>query len=229
MQTFLNIFGLNDFFGIVPQYQYCLASDLKEGTKTIHNQVEKHPFVERLLKNTLETSSYQQYLVDLRAVYGALEEGIKTNLATKPELKKIYFPDLERFSSLTADLDTPSFKELPVCVSEAASKYVAHLAQLAHQDPMLYVGHAYARYLGDVSGGLILKKHVKEKWPDALHFYDFSILLRNTNQTTVLSFKEFYKTCLDSLYIEEKKRKEIIQEAYLAFEYAEKMFDAIQL
>lgn len=209
---------------------HSLATDLYESTTKIHAQVEQHAFVKQLLKDGLDTASYQQYLVDLKVVYIALEKEIEINLNTEPELQKIYFSKLNRSSALDADLDSDSFKHLPRHTSEAALEYANHLSYLGKQAPILLAAHAYVRYLGDLSGGMILKRHVEKKWPDAIHFYDFSDLLKNQNiGQSLMEFKTVYKEKLDSFVVNEITRKRLMEEAYLAFEYAEKMFNAIHL
>jgi heme oxygenase len=206
-----------------------LSSSLYQGTKDIHTQVEQHAFVRRLLTDTLESASYQQYLVDLKLVYSVLEEEMSSNLKTEPELNKIYFPELNRSKELDADLSSNSFKDFPRNTSEAALSYAEHLSLLGRQEPILLAAHAYVRYLGDLSGGMILKRHVEKKWPDATHFYNFSELFKTYEKSNATAFKDFYKEKLDSLVANEQTRQRLIQEAHLAFEYAEKMFDAIPL
>lgn len=206
-----------------------LTLDMYQGTKDIHTQVEQHTFVRHLLKDTLESSSYQQYLVDLKLVYSTLENEMYANLKTQPELQKIYFPELNRSSAIEADLNSDSFKSFSKDNSEVAVSYAEHLALLGGKDPILLASHAYVRYLGDLSGGMILKHHVDKKWPDALHFYDFSELFKAYGKSNSMVFKELYKERLNSLIINEQTRQRLIGEAHLAFEFAEKMFDAIQV
>jgi heme oxygenase len=206
---------------------HSLSLDMYQGTRDIHTQVEQHPFVRRLLKDTLDSASYQQYLVDLNLVYSVLEEEIASNLKTESELNKIYFPELNRTTMLDADLNSSSFKDLPRNTSEAALSYAEHLSLLGRQEPILLAAHAYVRYLGDLSGGMILKRHIEKKWPDAIHFYDFSKLFKAYDESNPMAFKDFYKERLNSLVVNEHMRQRLIQEAHLAFEYAEKMFNAI--
>ncbi len=227
MNVFFSIFGKEDQFPSTPSSS--LTQSLKEETIGIHAQLEKHEFVKRLLGDTLEASSYQQSLVDLRVVYEVLEAGIRLNLNTHPQLRKIYFPELERFTAIKEDLSSLSFKSLPVHVSNIANDYATYLNQLAQNEPLLLIAHAYARYLGDMSGGMILKGHVNKKWPDAIQLYDFTAVLKKTQKTNLANFKEFYKECLDNLALSQKEILEILKEAKVAFEYSEKMFDAIPL
>ena len=42
--------------------------------------------------------------------------------------------------------------------------YVNRINQISEEKPELLVAHAYTRYLGDLSGGQILKKIAQEVW-----------------------------------------------------------------
>lgn len=206
-----------------------LPEALAEGTKDLHKQVEQHAFVKDLLQDKLESISYHQYLADLKLIYEALEEEIQANLKVCPELQNINFSKLNRHSGLAEDLNSSSFKDFEIQISEAAVNYATHLHRLGQNNPILLVAHAYVRYLGDLSGGMILKKHVEKKWPDALHLYDFSNLLIETKIANVHTFKELYKERLKNLVISDIVQKQLIQEARLAFTFAENMFNAIPL
>lgn len=216
------------FLGKSPTAQ-TLAENLYQATKEIHQNVERHPFLQSLFKGNLDPASYQQYLVDLKLVYSVLEEEIKAGLKNEPQLKQIYFPELNRSSALLVDLASPSFKAFPQHASQASFDYAEHLAKLGRQSPLLLAAHAYVRYLGDLSGGMILKRFVEKKWPDATHFYDFSSALKTYQLPDVNAFKSLYKERLNSLTLDAPTRKRLIQEAKLSFEYAAKIFDAISL
>ncbi len=223
------IFLDNSFTGASAPSLPALSTALYEGTKDIHAHVENHSFMKNLLKGTLERRSYHQYLVDLTLIYTVLEEEIQLNLKICPELKKINYPALNRQQALEEDLNSDSFKHFPRRTSAAALRYAEHLRQLGRSYPLLLVAHAYVRYLGDLSGGMILKRYIEKKWPDAVHLYDFSELFKASGRPNTHAFKELYKEKLNSLAINKQVQNQLVQEAYVAFEYAEMMFNAIPL
>eukprot|EP00913_Durusdinium_trenchii_P011568 g10862.t1 len=62
--------------------------------------------------------------------------------------------------------------------SKTTREYVQRLRQLQDEAPELLLPHAYTRYLGDLSGGQLLKKAAIRgmKLPadgSGVHFYDF--------------------------------------------------------
>lgn len=202
-----------------------LSKQLKEGTQDIHATVENHLFVKKLLDGSLDEKGYYQHLVDLYSVYHALEEGIRRNLEKEPSLARIYVKELERADAIQQDLQSKSFEGLCCSPSPAAQEYAKHLNDLAEHHPRQLLAHAYVRYLGDLSGGMILKKRIELKWKDAVHFYDFSSLSERIKQILFL-FKESYKEKLDDLPLAANDIHALVKEAHLAFEKAQDLFNA---
>ena len=76
-----------------------------------------------------------------------------------PILSKLYFPELNRKQSLEQDLyfyHGANWKE-EVQSSETTKAYVARIREISNSEPELLIAHLYTRYLGDLSGGQILK------------------------------------------------------------------------
>ncbi len=178
------------------------ASRLQNDTKDIHSEVEKHPFVQNLLQDELETTSYYQHLKDLQFIYQTLEAAFPRALNLVPSLKKINFSELAREQYIVKDLNSIDFEHLHVKPSMAAIEYVNHLFQIQHQNPLKLLAHVYVRYLGDLSGGFILKKHIEKKWPNATNFYDFSSLLRMSDLSSPWKYKKLFKQILNELPLE---------------------------
>ncbi|WP_068467645.1 biliverdin-producing heme oxygenase [Candidatus Protochlamydia phocaeensis] len=204
------------------------SKQLKEATSSIHTAVESHPFMKKLLDGSLDEKCYHQHLIDLESVYRALEEGIRKSLKKESNLSTVYVKELERADAIQQDLQSATFAALKASPSPAAQEYVKHLNYLATHHPLLLLAHAYVRYLGDLSGGMILKKRIEQKWPDAVHFYDFSALIEKAKQKA-FSFKESYKDKLDDLPLTANDIQALVNEAHLAFEKAQSLFDAIPL
>lgn len=210
-------------FDELPNNKLPLAERLKTETREAHKKAENHSFFKKLINKTLTTQEYQSHLWDLYHVYSTLEQEIKLN---SEKFGTLYFPELERTDYLKKDLDTDHFKGMIQSTSEQAMTYAEHLHRLGQTDPSLLIAHAYVRYLGDLSGGMIIKKIIDSQWPGAVNFYDFSALFSNYNNTNATGFKEFYKDRLNSLFFDDKKKDQLIAEANKAFELSEKLFDA---
>lgn len=205
-----------------------LAQRLREDTRRAHRWVERLASVRGLLRGLLDLDSYQSLLRDLHAVYGALESGLRLH-AAHPVLAALLRPELFRQAALAADLDFlhggAGWRMLPL--SAAAQTYAQHLQHLAQHDPALLTAHCYTRYLGDLSGGPILRRMVA--WAlrlDArggLRFYDFP----DVGDPDV--YKADYRRCLDQLPLTAAEQTAIVREAIQAFSYSGALFTALRL
>ena len=87
------------------------------------------------------------------------------------------------------------------------------------------MGHHYTRYLGDLSGGQILK-NIAEKALNlsdgGLAFYEFEDI------PNAKEFKTKYRTALDNLPIDVSQSDAIIDEANFAFKLNMQMFEEIE-
>ena len=76
-----------------------------------------------------------------------------------PIISKVTFPELNRKASLEEDsyfYYGTNWRE-QVAPSAAGQAYLNRIREVSNTAPELLVGHFYTRYLGDLSGGQILK------------------------------------------------------------------------
>jgi len=111
-------------------------------------------------------------------------------------------------------------------ISNSAKEYVERIREVAKNSPELLVGHHYTRYIGDLSGGQILKRIAKKalnlQGNDGLNFYEFELIADEKK------FKEEYSLTLNQLPINQKTANQIIDEANQAFTYNMKMFKELE-
>ena len=204
-----------------------LASQLREGTKKAHTMAENTGFVSCFLKGVVDKASYRTLVADLWFVYSAMEEEIG-RLGDHPVVGPIAFPELNRRESLEQDL---SFYfggdwRQQIRATPGAQDYVARLHQVAREAPELLVGHHYTRYIGDLSGGQILKAIAQKAMNlgehDGLRFYEFDAIADEK------AFKTNYRAVLDSLPIEQADADRIVAEANNAFHCNMKMFQELE-
>ena len=204
-----------------------LASQLREGTKKAHTMAENTGFVSCFLKGVVDKASYRTLVADLWFVYSAMEEEIG-RLADHPVVGPIAFPELNRRETLEQDL---SFYfggdwRQQIRATPGAQEYVARLHQVAREAPELLVGHHYTRYIGDLSGGQILKAIAQKAMNlgehDGLRFYEFDAIADEK------AFKTNYRAVLDSLPIEQADADRIVAEANNAFHCNMKMFQELE-
>ena len=203
-----------------------LALELKTGTKRSHTAAESTKFVGSFLRGVVSEENYRTLIKDFYFVYSALEEEME-RLKDDEFLNPIYFKELNRLNFLKMDLRYyygPNWM-MEVKPSEACIQYVERIHEVADKDPYLLVGHHYTRYLGDLSGGQILKG-IAEKALDlpkneGLHFYDFP------NIEDKKEFKTKYRSGLDQVTTDSHKINDIIAEANYAFRLNMYMFDEL--
>lgn len=203
-----------------------LAQQLREGTTKSHSMAENVSFVKSFLGGVVDKNSYRKLVANLFFVYTAIEEEIEINKHNKA-IQSIYFPELYRKSSLIQDLnyyygDNWIYNISP---SLAAKNYVDRIHEIGKNQPELLIAHAYTRYMGDLSGGQILKKIAQS----AMHlsnnqgvaFYEFKDIKDDK------AFKTTYRNALDSVPIDEQQVEQIIAEANLAFNLNMRMFQEL--
>tara|TARA_Y100001970_G_scaffold265263_1_gene352687 strand:+ start:309 stop:1019 length:711 start_codon:yes stop_codon:yes gene_type:complete len=206
-----------------------LAGQLREGTKKSHTMAENTGFVACFLKGVVEKKSYRKLLSDLYFVYQAMEEEIERLVIEEhPVIKPIGFKSLFRKETLENDLKFyfgDDWKD-KINISKSAEEYVKRIRLVAKNSPELLVGHHYTRYIGDLSGGQILKKIAKKALnlpgDNGLNFYDFKLI------DDEKKFKAEYSETLNKLPINQTTADQIINEANQAFTYNMKMFKELE-
>ena len=206
-----------------------LAGQLREGTKKSHTMAENTGFVACFLKGVVEKTSYRKLIGDLYFVYKAMEEEIDRLVQEDhPVIKHIGFKELFRRQTLEKDLEFYYGNNWldQIKISESAQSYVNRIRLVANESPELLVGHHYTRYIGDLSGGQILKKIAKKalnlRGDDGLNFYEFKLIEDEK------LFKKSYSETLNKLPIDQKIADNIIDEANEAFAYNMNMFRELE-
>ena len=206
-----------------------LAGQLREGTKKSHTMAENTGFVACFLKGVVEKKSYRKLISDLYFVYKAMEEEIERLVQENhPVIKHIGFKELFRTQTLEKDLEFYYGKNWidQITISKSAQSYVNRIRLIAIESPELLVGHHYTRYIGDLSGGQILKKIAKKalnlRGDDGLNFYEFKLI------DDEKLFKKSYSETLNKLPIDQQIADNIIEEANKAFAYNMNMFRELE-
>lgn len=203
-----------------------LAQQLREGTTKSHSMAENVSFVKSFLGGVVDKKSYRKLVANLFFVYTAIEEEIENN-KDNSAISAIYFPELYRKASLSEDLEYyygSNWNEY-VQPSLATKNYVNRIHEIGKSQPELLIAHAYTRYMGDLSGGQILKKiaqsamHLSGK--DGTSFYDFQSIKDDK------AFKKDYRNALDNAPISESQINQIIAEANIAFNLNMRIFQEL--
>lgn len=154
-----------------------VRSRLRVATQPLHTRAERSGIVGELLAGRASQDAYALYLRSLLPAYQALESGLAKAPDTSP-LHALADSTLYRADALAADLAVLIGRDwsaqLPLV--PAASTYATAITQAATTDPVDLAAHAYVRYMGDLSGGQIVRTMLRRTLaiPDeALAFYRF--------------------------------------------------------
>jgi heme oxygenase len=203
-----------------------LATKLREGTKKAHTMAENVGFVKCFLKGVVEKTSYRKLVANLYFVYSAMEEEMERHKG-HPIVSKIYFPELNRKNSLEQDLHFyygNNWRE-QIALSEAGQAYVNRIREVSNTQPELLVAHSYTRYLGDLSGGQILKGIAQRAMNlngEGTAFYEFADIPDEK------AFKTKYRQAMDELPVDEATADRIVEEANAAFGMNMKLFNELE-
>ena len=201
-----------------------LSKQLKEGTKSSHSAAENTKFVTSFLKGVVDEENYKQLIANFYFVYRAMEEEIQ-KLRGDSTLGKLLFTELERVPALEQDLRYfygPIWRSI-VEPTDQCQRYVNRIREVSKDEPELLIAHPYTRYIGDLSGGQILKKIAERAiGTEGLNFYDFPKI------DDKKSFKASYKSMLDTLDLDQHQINAIIVEANYAFRLNMYMFEEIE-
>ncbi|WP_328628025.1 biliverdin-producing heme oxygenase [Streptomyces sp. NBC_00353] len=182
-----------------------------------HTEAETSTFMSDLLGGRLGVVAYTRYTEQLWFVYRALEEGAEA-LRTDPVAGPFIQPELMRTAELERDLAhlrgadwRRGLEPLP-----ATAAYADRVAECARTWSAGYVAHHYTRYLGDLSGGQIIRDRAERTWGfarkgDGVRFYVFEEIANPA------SFKRGYRELLDAVDADELEKMRIVDECRRAF------------
>lgn len=204
-----------------------LAAKLRVGTKKAHTMAENVGFVKCFLKGVVEKSSYRKLVANFYFIYSAMEEEMEKH-SNHPILGKIYFPQLNRKQTLEQDLSYYygyNWRE-QIKLSAAGETYVQRIRELSATAPEMLIAHSYTRYLGDLSGGQILKGIAQTAMNlsdgQGTAFYEFADI------SDEKGFKAQYRQALDEMAIDDATGDRIVEEANAAFGLNMKMFQELE-
>ncbi|SFL90048.1 heme oxygenase (biliverdin-producing) [Streptomyces pini] len=191
---------------------------IREASRQQHTEAEGSAFMGALLGGRLGVEAYRRYTEQLWFVYRALEDGAE-GLAGDPVAGPFLRPELARTAALERDLThlhggegwRGSLAPLP-----ATAAYAGRITELVCQWPGGYVAHHYTRYLGDLSGGQIIRGKAEKTWGfarkgDGVRFYVFEGI------DNPAAFKREYRAALDAVPADDLEKQRIAEECRRAF------------
>lgn len=182
-----------------------------------HTEAETSTFMSDLLGGRLGVEAYARYTEQLWFVYEALEADT-ARLAADPVAGPFIRPELLRRAALERDLAHlrgPDWRATLTALP-ATRAYADRVAECASEWPGGYVAHHYTRYLGDLSGGQIIRGKAEQTWGfsrkgDGVRFYVFEDI------SNPAAFKRSYRELLDGVLADDLEKQRIVAECKRAF------------
>lgn len=200
-----------------------LAERLRAGTRTEHEWAERSPFMVALLDGWLDRAAYTLMLGQTWLFYRVLEWAARS-WHRDPVVGPFVSDELYRCPSLEADLrwlSGETWRE-QVTPLPATQRYVDRLRAVCFTSPTAFVAHHYTRYLGDLSGGQIIRRRLAASYGltrDGVRFYHFDRIPKPK------PFKDSYRDRLDSAPWTAAEQDDVIAEANEAFRLNRAVFD----
>lgn len=201
------------------------SSLIRTASHEQHTEAEGSVFMSELLGGRLGIEAYTRYTEQLWFVYRALEESA-ASLTDDPVAGPFVRGDLFRLPALERDLThlhggsawRDSLTPLP-----ATAAYAERIGEVARDWPAGYVAHHYTRYLGDLSGGQIIRGTAEKTWGfarkgDGVRFYVFDAIANPA------AFKREYRALLDAVPVDDLEKQRIIDECKRAFALNTRVF-----
>ncbi|GAA2639761.1 biliverdin-producing heme oxygenase [Paractinoplanes durhamensis] len=186
------------------------ATRLRKATMVEHREAETRSFISRLMAGSVPRAGFGALTAQYLIVYRELEAAAETmrgNAIAAPFAD----PALSRVPALEADL---AYLGGPPEPTAAAQRYADHLRAFCHTSPEHFIAHHYVRYLGDLSGGLLVGRKVAATYglhDGGVSFYDFDHI------TDPKAYKIAYRERLDALPLDEERLSVLVAEAQHAF------------
>ncbi|MET8509654.1 biliverdin-producing heme oxygenase [Streptomyces sp. NPDC004787] len=192
---------------------------IRTASQEQHTEAETSTFMSDLLGGRLGVDAYARYTEQLWFVYRALEDGAEA-LSSDPVAGPFIRPELFRTAALEQDLAHLRGPDWRAGVSAlpATEAYAARVAECARRWPAGYVAHHYTRYLGDLSGGQIIRDRAERTWGfarkgDGVRFYVFEDIANPA------AFKRGYRELLDAVNADDLEKQRIVDECKRAFDF----------
>lgn len=188
---------------------------LRERTRALHSEAERSGIVHELLHGRADRHAYALLLRNLLPAYDEIERGLECH-RTSPGLREIALPAVYRSAALASDLGALCGQAWQCTLPRlpSADRYASQIAAAAEGDGGRLIAHAYVRYLGDLSGGQVLRRLLSQSLslePRQLAFYEFADI------ANLDEFKLTYRHALDLAALAVGDIESILAEAEAAF------------
>ena len=198
------------------------SQSLRERTRGGHSDSEGASFMDDLMKGKGTREDYVALVAQHYFIYEALEAATE---AMKDDAVAAAFisPALTRLPALESDLTflagenwREQYSPLP-----STERYVDRINTVAATWNGGFIAHHYTRYLGDLSGGQIIRTLMQRQFgfdTNGVGFYLFDQIAKPKE------FKEHYRDELDAVDWSAEERERVIDEVMIAYKFNTELF-----
>ncbi|KAG8925480.1 hypothetical protein FRC01_010104 [Tulasnella sp. 417] len=227
---------------------------LRAATAAAHQSAEESAGAKGLLGGRLPKEEYTKFLFILWHLYHILEAALDAH-ASHPAIAPIYNPTiLRRTDSLSADIasfldanssDPAVWQQHPQYESflpfpAPVQAYLSRISSIASSPSEIHrlVAHAYVRYLGDLSGGQVIKRIVAKAYNledgEGRSFFEFARLGGpaggdHAASGDIIKLKQWFRDGMDAGVRDDAEKQAVVEEANLVFKYNENLFQLLNV
>ena len=195
---------------------------LRERTRGGHSESEGASFMGDLMTGKGSRDDYIALVAQHYFIYAALEAAAE-KMKDDVDAAAFITPQLTRLPALEADLRfllgddwLDQIAPLPT-----TARYVDRIATVAATWSGGFIAHHYTRYLGDLSGGQIIRTLMQRQFgfeTNGVGFYLFDQIAKPKE------FKDTYREQLDAVSWSAEERERVIDEVMVAYRFNTDLF-----
>jgi len=195
---------------------------LRERTRGGHSESEGASFMDDLMTGKGSRDDYIALVAQHYFIYEALEAAA-ARMADDEVAKAFISPQLTRLPALEADLEFLIGAHWRETINplQTTVRYVERINTVAATWNGGFIAHHYTRYLGDLSGGQIIRTLMQRQFgfeTNGVGFYLFDEIAKPKE------FKDRYREQLDSVGWADEERERVIDEVMIAYRFNTDLF-----
>ncbi|MES2169796.1 MAG: biliverdin-producing heme oxygenase [Actinomycetota bacterium] len=195
---------------------------LRERTWSNHGESEGADFMSDLMSGRGTRDDYIALVAQHFFIYRALEAA-EAGMADDPTVAPFISPQLTRLPAIEGDLEFLIGADWRAQISPlpTTERYVDRISTVAATWPGGFIAHHYTRYLGDLSGGQVIRTLMQRQFgfqTNGVGFYLFAGI------ASPKKFKETYREQLDAVEWSDEERDRVIDEVLIAYDFNTELF-----
>jgi len=195
---------------------------LRERTRGGHSASEGASFMDDLMTGKGSRDDYVSLVAQHFFIYEALEAAAE-KMKDDADAAAFITPQLTRLPALESDLEFLIGPDWRSAISPlpTTARYVERIQTVAATWSGGFIAHHYTRYLGDLSGGQIIRTLMQRQFgfeTNGVGFYLFDEIAKPKE------FKDVYRAQLDSVGWSDEERERVIDEVMIAYRFNTELF-----